>query len=212
MKSIVLSTVAVHCKVFSVDIGPGTLGPDRSKDMTDGDRHQPPGRQLGQRGPDPARHGADAFGYKANLRIDRKLAQLLRLRVSQINNSTYCLNLHYQAARDAGIPRPVIDPLTAWWETDFHDDAARAAFAYTEAITRVADATVADDFGARHDALAAHFSQEEILKIIGIVINMNVWTRLKQSLCLGGSCPGRRLGAGARVADAREGPTPPPVW
>jgi AhpD family alkylhydroperoxidase len=78
-----------------------------------------------------ARHGADVFVYKANLRIDRKLAQLLRLRVSQINNCTYCLNLHYEAARDAGIPRPVIDTLTAWWETDFHDDAARAAFAYT---------------------------------------------------------------------------------
>ena len=30
-----------------------------------------------------ARMGADAFGYKAHLRIDRKLAQLLRLRVSQ---------------------------------------------------------------------------------------------------------------------------------
>ena len=82
-----------------------------------------------------ARHGADTFGYKASLRIDRKLAQLLRLRVSQINNCTYCLNLHSEAARDAGIPRPVIDTLTAWWETDFHDDAARAALAYTEAIT-----------------------------------------------------------------------------
>ena len=126
-----------------------------------------------------ARHGADAFGYKANLRIDRKLAQLLRLRVSQINNCAYCLNLHCEAARDAGIPRPVIDTLTAWWETDFHDDAARAALAYTEAITRVADTTVADNFGARHDALAEHFSPEEILEIIGIVINMNVWTRLK---------------------------------
>jgi AhpD family alkylhydroperoxidase len=126
-----------------------------------------------------ARHGADAFGYKANLGIDRKLAQLLRLRVSQINNCTYCLNLHYEAARDAGIPRPVVDTLTAWWETDFHDDAARAALAYTEALTRVADATVADAFGARHDALAEHFAQEEILEIIGVVINMNVWTRLK---------------------------------
>ena len=126
-----------------------------------------------------ARHGADSFGYKANLRIDRKLAQLLRLRGAQINNCTYCLNLHYQAARDAGIPRPVIDTLTAWWETDFHDDAARAALAYTEALTRVADATVADGFGARHDALAEHFSPEELLEIIGIVINMNVWTRLK---------------------------------
>jgi AhpD family alkylhydroperoxidase len=126
-----------------------------------------------------ARHGADAFGYKANLRIDRKLAQLLRLRVSQINNCTYCLNLHSEAARDAGIPRPVIDTLTAWWETDFHDDAARAALAYTEALTRVADATVADAFGARHDALAEHFSPEELLEIVGVVINMNVWTRLK---------------------------------
>ena len=126
-----------------------------------------------------ARHGADAFGYQASLRIDRKLAQLLRLRVSQINNCTYCLNLHYEAARDAGIPRPVIDTLTAWWETDFHDAAARAAIGYTEALTRVADATVAEAFGARHDALAEHFSDEEILEIIGIVINMNVWTRLK---------------------------------
>jgi AhpD family alkylhydroperoxidase len=126
-----------------------------------------------------AHQGADTFGYKAHLRIDRKLAQLLRLRVSQINNCTYCLNLHYEAARDAGIARPVIDTLTAWWETDFHDAAARAALAYTEAITRVADATAADGFGVRHNALAEHFSQEEILEIIGIVINMNVWTRLK---------------------------------
>ena len=126
-----------------------------------------------------ARHGADTFGYKANLRIDRKLAQLLRLRVSQINNCTYCLNLHYEAARDAGIPRPVIDTLTAWWATDLHDAAARAAPAYTAATTRGADDTVADDFGLRHAALAEHFSQEEILEIIGIVINMNVWTRLK---------------------------------
>ena len=107
-----------------------------------------------------ARQGADTFGYSARLIIDRQLAQLLRLRISQINNCTYCLNLHYEAARDAGVPRPVIDTLTAWWETDFHDAAARAALAYAEAITRIADTTVADSFGARHDALAEHFSQE----------------------------------------------------
>lgn len=64
-----------------------------------------------------ARHGADSFGYKADLRIERKLAQLLRLRVSPINNCAYCLN-------------------------------------YAESITRGAGATVADDFGAGHDALA----------------------------------------------------------
>ena len=45
-----------------------------------------------------ARHGAEVFGYTADLRIDPKLAQLLRLRVSQINNCPYCLNLHHRAA------------------------------------------------------------------------------------------------------------------
>jgi AhpD family alkylhydroperoxidase len=73
-----------------------------------------------------ARTGADAFGYTAELRIDRGLAQLLRLRVSQLNNCSYCLNLHYEAARDAGIPRAKIDTLTAWWETDLHSEAEQA--------------------------------------------------------------------------------------
>ena len=123
-----------------------------------------------------ARHGADIFGYKANLRIDRRLAQLLRLRVSQINNCSYCLNLHYEAAREAGIPRPVIDTLARGARptstTTPSSPTPRRSLA-------VADATVAEDFGARHDALAGHFSHEEILEIIGIVLNMNVWTRLK---------------------------------
>ena len=51
-----------------------------------------------------ARHGADSFGYKANLRVDRELAELLRLRVAQINNCTYCLDLHYKAARTLASP------------------------------------------------------------------------------------------------------------
>src|SRR6201984_3203398 len=114
-----------------------------------------------------ARHGADAFGYKANLRIDRKLAELLRLRVSQLNNCTYCLNLHYEAARKAGIPRGKIDTLTAWWETEFHSEAEQAALRYTEALTRVADTDRDAAFQRFHDALAEHFTSEEMLEIVG---------------------------------------------
>ena len=126
-----------------------------------------------------ARMGADAFGYKADLRIDRGLAQLLRLRVSQLNNCTYCLNLHYQAARDAGIPRAKIDTLTAWWETELHSEAERAALRYTEALTRAADTDRDEAFQRFHDALVQHFGPEEMLEIVGVVVNMNVWTRIK---------------------------------
>jgi AhpD family alkylhydroperoxidase len=126
-----------------------------------------------------ARTGADAFGYKADLRIDAALAQLLRLRVSQLNNCTYCLNLHYEAARTAGIPRAKIDTLTAWWETDLHSPAEQAALRYAEALTRASDTDADQDFQRFHDALAKHFDAEEVLEIIGVVVNMNVWTRLK---------------------------------
>jgi len=126
-----------------------------------------------------ARMGADAFGYRADLRIDRGLAQLLRLRVSQLNNCTYCLNLHYEAAREAGIPRAKIDTLTAWWETELHSAAERAALRYTEALTRAADTDQAAAFQRFHDALAEHFAPEEMLEIVAVVVNMNVWTRIK---------------------------------
>ena len=126
-----------------------------------------------------ARMGADAFGYKADLRIDRGLAELLRLRVAQLNNCTYCLNLHYVAAREAGIPRANIDTLTAWWETELHSEAEQAALRYTEALTRVADTDQDAAFQRFHDALAKHFNPEEMLEIVGVVVNMNVWTRIK---------------------------------
>lgn len=126
-----------------------------------------------------ARFGADSFGYTADLSIDRQLAQLLRLRVSQINNCTYCLNLHYQAARDAGIPRAKIDTLTAWWETNLFSEAEQAALAYTEALTRASDATVNTQLQSFHNALTDHFDDTQITDIIGTVINMNIWTRLK---------------------------------
>jgi len=147
-----------------------------------------------------ARMGADAFGYTAHLRIDRGLAELLRLRVSQLNNCTYCLNLHYQAARAAGIPRVKIDTLTAWWETELHAEGEQAALRYTEALTRAADTDGNAAFQRFHDALAEHFSTEEILEIVAVVVNMNVWTRIKLAE---GATPGRFETRGPHGRDRR---------
>ncbi len=126
-----------------------------------------------------ARMGADAFGWTADLSFDSQLAQLLRLRVSQVNNCTFCLNVHYWAARELDIPAGKIDMLAAWWETGLFTDAEQAALAYTEALCRVADTTVADAFEAYHRRLAEHFTESQIVEIAAVVINMNLWTRLK---------------------------------
>lgn len=123
--------------------------------------------------------GAAAFGYTAQLTLDRQLAQLLRLRVAQINSCTYCLAVHYRAARDIGVPQAKIELLAAWWETRLFSDAERAALEYAEALTRASDTTVRQAFQQYHDRLAAHFDEAGMVEIVAVVINMNIWTRLK---------------------------------
>ncbi len=135
-----------------------------------------------------SREFAKAFGYTAqDLTVDAQLAQLLRLRVSQVNHCTFCMNLHAQAARDLGIHPSKVDTLTAWWETQFFSEAEQAALAYTEALCRQAESTAHNQFANYHQALAQYFSEDQIVEIAAIVINMNVWTRLKMAA---GAMPG----------------------
>jgi AhpD family alkylhydroperoxidase len=123
--------------------------------------------------------GAAAFGYTAELTLDHEVAQLVRLRVAQINNCTYCLDVHHRAARRAGIAQVKIDTLTAWWETRLFTDAERAALTYAEALTRASDTSVRQSFQRYHDELADHFGEAAMRELVAVVINMNIWTRVK---------------------------------
>ena len=122
-----------------------------------------------------AKEMAQAFGYTADLEVDPQIAQLLRLRVAQVNKCSYCLILHTQAARDRGIHSAKVDGLASWWESDLYTEAEVAALAYCDALN---DGTM-PGFHDVHVQLAGHFSERAIAEIAAIVINMNVWTRLK---------------------------------
>lgn len=122
-----------------------------------------------------AKDMAAAVGYTADLSVERSLAQLLRLRVAQLNPCSYCLILHTDAARIAGVSDAKIAHLPSWRESTMFSDAEAAALAYTEALTLFDHAVLP----SRHDALSQFFGEIEIAEIAAVIINMNVWTRLK---------------------------------
>lgn len=124
---------------------------------------------------DLARAMAQAFGYTADLELDPQLAQLIRLRVAQLNSCSYCLILHSQTARDRGIAAAKIDGLASWWESALYTDAERAALAYCDALNDGRRR----DFETVHAQATVHFSERGIAELAAVVINMNVWTRLK---------------------------------
>ncbi|MGH1578837.1 carboxymuconolactone decarboxylase family protein [Planktotalea sp.] len=122
-----------------------------------------------------AKQMAKSVGYTANMAVEKQLAQLLRLRVAQMNACSYCLILHTKAAHDQGIHSAKVAHLQSWQESTLFDAAEQAALAYCEALTDYDHA----GFAPIHDAMNPHFSETEIAEIAAIVINMNLWTRLK---------------------------------
>lgn len=122
-----------------------------------------------------AKSMAGSVGYTAKLTIDGQLAQLLRLRVAQLNPCSYCLILHNKAAVDQGISAERIANLPSWRESTLYSPAEGAALLYCEALT-IFDQ---ERFAAAHDAASRLFDELQIAEIAAVIINMNVWTRLK---------------------------------
>lgn len=107
--------------------------------------------------------------------FDPALRELVRLRASQINGCTYCIDMHATDARRAGESQRRLWSLAAWRKTPFFDDRERAALALTEALTRLSDGGVPDDV---YDEAARHFDEAELGNLIGAIIAINAWTRV----------------------------------
>lgn len=122
-----------------------------------------------------AQQMAAAVGYKSTLSVDAALAQLLRLRVAQLNPCSYCLILHTATALDAGLHPAKVAHLASWRESTMFPEDERAALAYAEALTHFDQSA----FAQQHEQLARFFDEKAVAEIAAVVINMTVWTRLK---------------------------------
>ena len=97
---------------------------------------------------------ASPEAYRAMLGLERfvrqsglepSLLDLIKLRASQINGCAYCLDMHWKDARARGEDEQRLYSLNAWRETSFYTERERAALAWTEAVTLIADSHVSDE-------------------------------------------------------------------
>ena len=122
-----------------------------------------------------AKQMAKSVGYTADSKVDKHLAQLLRLRVAQKNACSYCIILHAKTAREIGIDEAKVDNISSWYNSELFTKKEKAALAYCDVLNDGKH----PNFQSFHDALLGYFDEVQIAQITAIVINMNVWTRLK---------------------------------
>jgi AhpD family alkylhydroperoxidase len=128
-----------------------------------------------------AKHAPDAFramlgfGQAAAKGLDPVIAELVKIRASQINQCAFCLDMHVKDARKAGESDRRIFLLSAWNETEgVYTDKERAALALTEAITLLTDGFVPDEVYAR---AAEHFEADELARLVAAIVAINAWNR-----------------------------------
>lgn len=122
-----------------------------------------------------AKQMAKAFGYTADLKTDKNLAQLLRFRVAQKNECAYSVILHAKTSREIGISEAKTDNISSWYNSELFTIREKAALAYTDVLTDGKHINLQK----YQQAMTGYFSDVEIAEIAAVVINMNVCTRLK---------------------------------
>ncbi|MEU6974215.1 carboxymuconolactone decarboxylase family protein [Kitasatospora aureofaciens] len=116
-----------------------------------------------------------ARAVAAEAGLDRRLVELVNLRVSQINGCAYCLNVHTRAALREGETTQRLGVLPAWRDTELFTARERAALALAEATTDPSDAAAQQAaYAFARDAL----TEEEISAAIWVAIAINSFNRV----------------------------------
>jgi AhpD family alkylhydroperoxidase len=110
--------------------------------------------------------------------IEKSLAELVRLRASQINGCAFCVDMHTADARKGGETDRRLATVVTWRETPFFTDRERAALEWTEALTLISHDHVPD---AVWEAVRPHFGDEELVDLTLLISAINAWNRFAVS-------------------------------
>ena len=113
--------------------------------------------------------------YAIAASLEPSLIELVKIRASQINGCANCINMHTIEARENGETEQRIYLLSAWREAPCYTDRERAALGWTEALTRLSEGHTHE---SAYEALKAHFTEEEQVKLTLMINIINGWNRI----------------------------------
>jgi len=105
--------------------------------------------------------------------LDKQLLELIKLRASQINGCAFCVQYHILQAENLGVPIDKINLVVVWRETPQFSMRERAALAWTEALTLIANG-VSDEVFVE---ASREFSEKELAYLTSAITSINVWNR-----------------------------------
>jgi len=113
--------------------------------------------------------------FVRNCGLDHALLELIKLRAAQINGCAHCIEMHTKELRADGESEQRLYLLNAWRESPFYTERERAALAWTEAVTLVAQTQVPDEV---YEAVRRQFTEKELVDLTLAVVAITGANRL----------------------------------
>jgi AhpD family alkylhydroperoxidase len=128
--------------------------------------------------PKAARAGAQ-FSHAAGSMLDKRLRELVNLRISQINGCAFCIDMHWADLLKQGMDPRHVNAVAGWREAArFFSDAERAALNWAEAVNALPQRTPSDD---DFESVKRHFSEAEVADLTFAVCAIRSWNMLNAS-------------------------------
>jgi AhpD family alkylhydroperoxidase len=116
------------------------------------------------------------YGYITQSGLSGVLVDLVYLRVSQINGCAYCLDLHTRDLLKKGLKAEKLTLVQVWREAgNLFDERERAALAWAETVTRVAETAIPNE---EFQSASAVFSEKELVDLTIAIGLMNTFNRI----------------------------------
>lgn len=116
------------------------------------------------------------YSYVMQSDLAAELVELVYLRISQINNCAYCLDMHTRDLIKKGVAIEKLALVQAWQEGGhLFDERERAALAWAESVTKVSTTGVPDDV---YQIAHSVFDEKELVDLTIAISLMNAYNRM----------------------------------
>ena len=115
----------------------------------------------------------------SDMLLDKKLIELVKIRISQINGCAFCLNMHTQDARKLGETEQRIYLLNAWKETSLYTEQERMALEFAETLTLISTHDISDTL---YEKVRTLFDERQYTDLVLLINQMNSWNRISISM------------------------------
>ncbi len=116
------------------------------------------------------------YGYVVQSGLPAELVELTYLRISQINNCAYCLDMHTRDLLKKGMKIEKLALVPAWREGgNLFSKTERAALAWAESVTLVAETGVPD---SAYEAAREVFDEKQLIDLTIAISLMNSYNRM----------------------------------